>query len=141
MASAPNKTRPTEQSVATFLNAIPDDAKRRDAKALDRLLRKVSGEKPRMWGASIVGYGSYHYRYASGREGDSLRIGFSPRARNFVVYVMPGFEAAKPLLAKLGKHTTGKSCLYINRLEDVDAKVLERLATKAWKEMAKRHPD
>lgn len=141
MAKARNKTVPNAKSPAQFLNGIASETKRRDAKAIDRLLRRVSGEKPTMWGSSIVGYGQYHYRYESGREGDHMRIGFSPRAQNFAVYIMPGFDGAKPLLKKLGKHETGKSCLYFKKLEDVDLGVLEDLAALAWKEMARRYPD
>ena len=138
---AENKTRPTRSSVASFLNAIENEQKRKDAKALDKLLRKVSGAKPTMWGSSIVGYGQYHYRYESGREGDHLRIGFSPRAQNFAVYIMPGFEGSKTLRGKLGKHKVGKSCLYFTKLADVDVDVLEQLAEKAWRVMQQRYPE
>jgi hypothetical protein len=121
------KTKKNDASVANFIASIEDEQKRQDAQALLRLMQKVTGEKPKMWGASIVGFGEFHYRYASGREGDWLLTGFSPRAQNLTVYVMTGFAKQKPLLAKLGKHSTAKSCLYIRRLADVDAAILERI--------------
>jgi len=121
------KTKKNEGSVADFIASIEDEPKRDDARALLRLMQKVTGEKPKMWGASIVGFGEFHYRYASGREGDWLLTGFSPRAANLTVYIMAGFGKLKPLLEKLGKHSTAKSCLYIRRLADVDAAILERI--------------
>ena len=137
---AENKTQPTRQSVAKFLNAIEDEGKRRDARAIDKLFRRVTGEKPVMWGPSIVGYGTYHYKYASGREGDFMRLGFSPRKQNISLYIMPGVGKYDALLAKLGKHSTGKSCLYVKRLEDVDMDVLEELVRQSWDEMNRRYP-
>ncbi len=121
------KTQRTKASVSAFLNAIPDPAKRRDAKAVDKLMREVSGEKPEMWGPSIVGYGSYHYKYASGREGDWMLTGFSPRKQALTLYIMSGLSKSGALLKKLGKHKTGKACLYIKSLEDVDFDVLRKL--------------
>ena len=137
---AENKTQPTRQSVARFLNGIEDEQKRREAKAIDRMFREVTGEKPVLWGPSIVGYGTYHYEYASGREGDFMRLGFSPRKQNFSLYIMPGLAKFPKLLEELGKHKTGKSCLYVKRLDDIDLDVLRRLAEAAWVEMARKYP-
>ncbi len=117
------KTKPTKESVAAFLSAIEDDRKRADAKVIDKLLRAVSGEKPVLWGANIVGYGQYE-----SRSGPWPIIGFSPRKANLVVYVMDGYEQRGELLARLGKHKLGKSCLYLNKLADVDQDVLTEMA-------------
>ncbi len=141
MAKAKNKTQPSKTSVASFLNAIDDDDRRRDCKAIAKLLKEVSGKRPVMWGTSIVGYGTYHYKYASGREGDSPRIGFSPRKRDLTIYIMPGYTDFSHILAKLGKHKKGKSCLYIRKLSDVDMNVLKRLAKAGWRDMQKLYPE
>jgi len=127
---AENKTRPTAQSVAAFVSALPA-AKRADAKALADLMREVSGEKPKMWGPSIIGFGTHHYVYESGREGDVPLIGFSPRKPALVIYGAIGSDGANALLARLGKHTTGKGCLYVKSLADVDRRVLKSLLQKA----------
>jgi hypothetical protein len=121
------KTRPTDKSVETFLEGVPDERKRRDCFTVLELMKKVTKSEPRMWGPSIVGFGSYHYRYASGREADWMLTGFSPRKQNLTLYIMAGFDGAEELVAKLGKHTTGKSCLYIKRLDDVHLPTLEKL--------------
>ena len=128
---AENKTKPTKVSVAEFINAIPDQTKRADAKTLVKLMQSATGEKPKMWGPSIIGFGSLHYVYDTGREGDMPLIGFSPRKAANVLYSTTSFSGAEALLAKLGKHTTGKGCLYIKKLADVDQKVLETLITKS----------
>lgn len=128
---AENKTKPTKQSVASYIDAIADGTKRSDAKALVKLLKAATGESPKMWGPSIVGFGSYHYKYESGREGDMPVIAFSPRKAALVLYGFIGFAGADALLAKLGKHSTGKGCLYIKKLADVDSKVLEALTAKS----------
>ena len=128
---AENKTKPTEVSVAAFIEAIIDEGKRADAKVLAKLMQKASGEKPKMWGPSIVGFGTYHYKYDSGREGDMPVIGFSPRTAASVLYGLIGFSGAEALLAKLGKHTTGKGCLYIKKLADVDEQVLRELIARS----------
>jgi hypothetical protein len=125
---AENKTKPTKSSVTAFLNAVADPARRADAKALVRLLQNATGEKPQMWGPSIIGFGSYHYQYESGREGDMPIVGFSPRKAATVLY---GVAGSRELLPQLGKHTTGKGCLYIKKLADVDQEVLEEMAVKA----------
>jgi hypothetical protein len=125
------KTKPTDQSVAAFLQAISDETRRRDAKAVAALMETITKTKPAMWGASIVGFGSHRYRYASGREGDWPIAAFSPRKQSLVVYLMPGFAGDTKLLDKLGKHKTGKSCLYINSLDDVHVPTLKTLITKS----------
>ena len=128
---AENKTRPTAQSVAAFVDALEDETRRKDSKALIKLMGKASGEKPKLWGPSIVGFGSHHYVYDSGREGDTPVIAFSPRKAATVLYGATGFDGADRLLARLGPHTTGKGCLYIKQLARVDAAVLEELITTA----------
>jgi hypothetical protein len=128
---AENKTKPTKVSVAEFVGALTDQTKRADAKALVKLMQDAAGEKPKMWGPSIIGFGSYHYRYDSGREGDMPLIGFSPRKAATVLYGVAGAGESKALLAKLGKHTTGKGCLYIKKLADVDVRVLEDMIVKS----------
>jgi uncharacterized protein DUF1801 len=125
---AENKTKPTKISVAAFIDSITDKGRRADAKALVKLMQKTSGEKPKMWGPSIIGFGSYHYIYDSGREGDMPVVAFSPRKAATVLYGLSDTEA---LLPKLGKHTRGKGCIYIKKLSDVDQKVLEMMAAKA----------
>lgn len=136
---AENKTKPTKISVAAFILALTDPTRRADAKALVKLMQGVAGEKPKMWGPSIIGFGSYHYRYDSGREGDMPLIGFSPRKAATVLYNMIGFSDSAALLAKLGKHSTGKGCLYIRKLADVDQKVLQALAVKSVAGMRARY--
>ena len=136
---AENKTKPTTLSVPAFLDACADEARRTDARALARLMQKVTGNKPAMWGPSIVGFDSYHYKYESGREGDMPVVGFSPRKAANVLYGAIGFEGAEALLARLGKHTTGKGCLYIRKLPDVDVKVLETLIEEAVAATRARH--
>ena len=137
---ADNKTKPTALSVATFIDALTDQTKRADAKTLVKLMQSAAGEKPKMWGPSIIGFGSYHYKYESGREGDMPVIAFSPRKAATVLYGMTGFSEAAPLLAKLGKHTTGKGCLYIKKLADVDQHVLEAMMVKSLATKRARHP-
>jgi hypothetical protein len=134
-----SKTKPTKLSVAAFIAALKDQTQRADAKALVRLMQKAAGEKPKMWGPSIIGFGSYHYKYDSGREGDMPLSGFSPRKAANVMYGMMGFSGAEGLLAKLGKHMTGKGCLYIKKLANVDQRVLEAMAAKAVADMRARH--
>ena len=121
------KTSKNKASVAKFLNAIEDPQKRKDAKAVDKLMREVTGEKPAMWGESIVGYGTYRMRYANGKEADWMLTGFSPRKQNLSLYIMSGFKGQSSLLKKIGKHKTGKACLYVNKLEDIDMDVLREL--------------
>jgi hypothetical protein len=137
---AENKTKPTSMSVAAFLNAIDDKEKRRDCKKVAAMMRTATGKRAKMWGASIVGFGRYHYKYASGREGDFMITGFSPRAQSLTLYIMPGFKQFEPLMKKLGKYKTGKSCLYIKRLSDVDESVLQRLIEGSVRHMRQKYP-
>jgi len=128
---ADNKTKPTELSVPAFIDALTDENRRADAKALVKLMQSATGQKPKMWGPSIVGFGTCHYTYESGREGDMPLAGFSPRKAATVLYGMMGAPDAEALRARLGKHTAGKGCLYIKKLADVDQKVLETLILKS----------
>ena len=137
---ADNKTKPTKLSVAAFIDALTDQTSRADAKALVKLMQSATGEKPKMWGPSIIGFGSYHYTYESGREGDAPLIGFSPRKAATVLYGATGCGDSEALLAKLGKHSTGKGCLYIKKLADVDQKVLEALVVKSVAAKRARYP-
>ena len=132
---AENKTRPTRASVTAFMRAVDDPGMRADAKKVAAMMRRATGKRAMMWGPSIVGYGSYHYRYDSGRQGDFMITGFSPRKQALTIYIMPGFSHFEDLLSKLGKYRTGKSCLYIRRLADVDEAVLERLIRESVKYM------
>lgn len=125
---AENKTRPRAADVDAYLAAIEPAAKREDAETICAMLRRLTGDPPVLWGPSMIGFGSYHYRYDSGREGESFRIGFSPRKASLVVYIVDGFPKYAALTARLGKFRTGKSCLYINRLADIDLSVFEELA-------------
>jgi hypothetical protein len=125
------KTKATDASVDAFLDAVPNPRRRADGKALRALMERVTGEPAVMWGPSIVGFGSYHYRYASGHEGDMCRTGFSPRSANLVLYV-GGFPEYENLLARLGRHKRSTSCLYLNRLADVDFGVLEEIVRRTW---------
>ena len=129
------KTKQTDESVTEFLNGVPDEKKRQDSFAILELMTEVTGAEPRMWGDSIVGFGSYHYRYASGREGDWFVTGFSPRKQNLTLYIMAGFDNYGQLLQNLGKYKTGKSCLYIKRLEDVDLDTLRELVSQSLQHM------
>ena len=135
---ADNKTKPTKLSVTAFINALTDPTRLADAKALVKMMQSAAGEKPKMWGPAIVGFGSYHYTYDTGREGDMPLIGFSPRKAATVLYIMTGFKDSEALLAKLGNHTTGKACLYIKKLVDVDQNVLEALLVKSIAAMRAR---
>ncbi|HUA15398.1 MAG TPA: DUF1801 domain-containing protein [Verrucomicrobiae bacterium] len=128
---AENKTKPTTLSVTAFIDRLTDPARRSDVKELVQLMTRASGEKPRLWGPSIVGFGSYHYKYESGREGDMPLISFAPRKTALVLYGMLEHSEAKTLLTKLGRHATGKGCLYIKKLSDVDRTIIERLIRNA----------
>jgi hypothetical protein len=144
MAKFEAKTKATAQSVEAFIDTVADPTRREEARLIDAMMRRVTGEEPRMWGPSIIGYGQYHYRYESGHEGDGPRLGFSPRKAELVLYVL-GVDAEdqskeQALLDRLGKHRTGKSCLYIRRLDQVHLDTLEQLATLSWRTMARRYP-
>ncbi|MCZ0952653.1 MAG: DUF1801 domain-containing protein [Rhodospirillaceae bacterium] len=133
------KTMENSADVNAFLDAVENPRRRSDARQLLALMRKVTGAPPKMWGPSIVGFGKYHYRYASGRESESLRVGFSPRKQNLVIYIMPGFSDYSEILEQLGKFRTGRSCLYVNKLDDVDLVLLEQLVRESFREMKRRY--
>lgn len=135
MAKAELKTKVNKASVTTFLNKVKDEATRKDCFEILKIMKQVTKEEPKMWGASIVGFGSYHYKSKSGREGDWMLTGFSPRKQNLTLYLMGGFDEQKDLLKKLGKYKTSVGCLYIKRLDDVDKKVLKTLVTASVKRM------
>lgn len=137
---AENKTKPTNASVTAFIAALTDDTKRADAKAPVKLLQSATSEKPKMWGPSIIGFGSCHYKYESGREGDMPLIGFSPRKAATVLYNVGGFAGSEVLRSKLGKHTCGKGCLYIKKLADVDQESLQTLVLKSVEAVRVRSP-
>ena len=134
------KTKPTKVSAESHIDAFANDEQRDDARRLVALMRRVTGNQPRMWGPSIVGFGSYHYKYASGHEGDSALTGFAARGRELVVYIAEDFEGRDALLAKLGKHRTGKVCVYIRRRADVDLKILEKLVARSVADTKSRYP-
>jgi uncharacterized protein DUF1801 len=134
------KTRPTSVSAERHIAAIENEEQRNDAQTLVALMRRITKQEPRMWGPSIVGFGSYHYKYASGHEGDSALAGFAVRGRELVVYTAPEFEGRDDLFAKLGKHRTGKVCIYIRRLADVDLRVLETLVARSIADTKRRYP-
>lgn len=137
---AEQKTKRTAANVNAFLAGVEPEQRRRDAIALAEMMTRITGEQPAMWGDSMVGYGVYHYKYASGHSGHAFRTGFSPRKANLVVYLMPGFQAADALLKRLGKYKIGKSCLYINKLGDVDSGALEELIRAAFAAMREKYP-
>ncbi|HET9911825.1 MAG TPA: DUF1801 domain-containing protein [Anaerolineales bacterium] len=132
------KTKVNEASVADFLNSIEDEQKRKDSLEIVRIMEQITKEKPKMWGTSIVGFGSYHYKGASGREGDWMLLGFSPRKQNLTLYLAGGLEHYQSLLNKLGKHSTGKGCLYIKKLNDVSVDVLKELISESHKAAKKK---
>ena len=136
---AGNKTVANKASVRDFLASVKNTDRRKDCEAVMKMMRRISGKRATMWGSSIVGFGSYHYRYESGREGDMPMTGVSPRAQNLTIYLMPGCEIYSALLKKLGPHTTGKSCLYVKRLSDVDADVLYAVIERAWRDMSRKY--
>ncbi|MGR3490595.1 MAG: DUF1801 domain-containing protein [Shimia sp.] len=137
---AENKTQPTGVDPTEFIATVEHPTRRADAEALDTMFRDVTGWAPRMWGPTIIGYGEYHYRYDSGREGDFLATGFSPRKANLSLYIMPGYQDYADILGDLGKHKLGKACLYINKLADVDMEVLRALVRRGVDDLAQRYP-
>lgn len=137
---AENKTRPTGAAVAAFLAAVEHPTRRADAARLDTIFREVTGWEPQMWGPSIVGYGAYHYKYESGREGDMCATGFSPRKANLSIYIMPGYADFSAQLSRLGKHKLGKACLYINKLADIDEEVLKELIRAGLDNLGQLYP-
>lgn len=134
-----NKTKVTETSVESYLSAIEDGARRKDCEALVELMSQVTNEQPRMWGTSIVGFGTYHYKYESGREGESSLAGFSSRKGDIALYLAANYPGHAELLARLGKHKMGKACLYIRRLSDVDLPTLEKLVARSVEEIKRQH--
>lgn len=144
---AGNKTAPTPASVDDFLASVEPEAKREDARVLDALFRRVTGEEPVMWEPSMIGYGSYHYKYETGREGDMLRSGFSPRKAKHSLYLMGRYcdeatgKKIDALLDKMGKHKTGASCVYVNKLADIDLDVLEEIVAECWEAMNRVYPE
>lgn len=140
MAKAELKTKPNKLSVDKFLNNINNKQRKDDAFVILDLMKKITKEEPKIWGPSIVGFGEYHYKYESGREGDWFLTGFSPRKANLTLYIISGFKGYDDLLKKLGKYKiSGGSCLYINKLEDIDMKVLKELITKSVQKMEKKY--
>jgi Domain of unknown function (DU1801) len=134
------KTQPTRQSVSDFLSTVADKKMRTECGVVAKMIRDATGKRAKMWGTSIVGYGSYDYKYASGQEGSWPIIGFSPRSKNVSIYIMPGFSKFDKLMGQLGKYKTGKSCLYIKTLDDVDQKKLKALINASVKLMKKKYP-
>jgi hypothetical protein len=134
------KTTPNDRKVEAFLNTVEDEKKRQDSFTILNLMQEATGEKPVMWGDSIIGFGNYHYKYKRGREGDWFVTGFSPRKQNLTLYIMPGFGHYDALLSKLGKYKTGKACLYIKKIEDVDLDALSQLVTASVKHVAESNP-
>ena len=129
------KTKKNDDDVEAFLNAVENERRKEDSFEVLKLMTEITGEAPKMWGSSIIGFGDYHYKYESGREGDWFIAGFSPRKQNLTLYIMAGFDEYDTLLSQLGKHKTGKSCLYINKLADVDMDVLKKLVTSSVEHM------
>ena len=132
------KTKLNKASVEKFLNSVKDEQKRQDSFKILEMMKKITKEEPKMWGPSIVGFGKYHYKYASGHEGDMCMAGFSPRKEALTIYILPGFEKNKSVMEKLGKYKTGKSCLYIKKLDDVDTNVLRQLISNSYKYMKQK---
>jgi len=137
MAKSELKTKKTKRSVTDFLNNISDSQRKKDSKIVLNLMKEVTGKKPVMWGSSIVGFGDYHYKYSSGREGDYFMVGLSPRKENLTIYIMPGYQDYGAMLKKLGPHKLGKSCLYIKKLEDVHLPTLRKIIARGYKDMEK----
>jgi len=138
-AKSANKTQPTTVDPARFIEQVASEVKRRDAHELVAMMTDVTGEPPRMWGPTIIGFGTVHYRYESGREGNICLAGFSPRTSALVIYLGPGIDDTK-LMAKLGKHKAGKGCLYVNKLDDIDRQVLRQLIEQSVQNIRERHP-
>jgi hypothetical protein len=134
------KTKQNRASVSAFLKSVENDQRRKDSQELLAMMKAVTGKAPKMWGDSIVGFGAYHYKYKTGREGDWMVTGFSPRKQNLTVYIMPGFSKYQALLKRLGKYKTSVSCLYLNKLDDIDRKVLKQLVARAYQDMQKIYP-
>lgn len=134
-----NKTKKNNLSVRAFLDTVRDKDRRKDCDTMLKLMKEMTGEKPKMWGTSMVGFGEYHYKYDSGHEGDYFKTGFSPRKQSITLYIMPGFEKYPELMDKLGKHKVGKSCLYINSLDDIHIPTLKKLVKQSYQHMTKSY--
>jgi len=141
MAKAKNKTTENNLSVDDFLNSVENEKRREDSQKVLKLMWETTGEDPKMWGKSIVGFGTYHYKYASGREGDFMKVGFSPRKTALTLYIMDGFDRHEELMQQLGKYKTGKSCLYIKKLEDIDLEVLKDLVNESVAYISEKYPE
>ena len=135
------KTKETDSSVQAYLDAIDDESRRQDCQAIIEIMRRVTRKEPKMWGASIVGFGRYHYKYESGHEGYACLVGFSSRKGDISLYITSGFASREDLLAELGKHKTGKACLYIKRLSDINVRVLEKLVSESVADRQRRYPE
>ena len=134
------KTKENDQDVMAFIESLENQSRKNDCLTLLPIMEEITGEKAKMWGGSIIGFGNYHYKYKSGREGDWMVTGFSPRKANFTIYIMPGFSKYQKILDKLGKHKTSVSCLYVKKLEDIDLKLLKKLIDESVKDMKKLYP-
>ncbi len=139
MAKANNKTVPTDLSVEEYLNAIEDPQRKEDCKAIHDMMKEITGREPKMWGKTIVGFGTYHYKYESGREGDMLMTGFSNRKQSITLYILGGLSKREEQLEKLGPHKTGKSCLYIKRLSDIDVNVLRKMIKEDFEHVEEKY--
>ncbi|EQA34792.1 PF08818 domain protein [Leptospira inadai serovar Lyme str. 10] len=137
---AESKTKPGNESVSDFLKNVGDESVRTSCKKIYEIMKRVSKEKPVLWGGTMIGFGKYHYVYESGRQGDMFLVGFSPRKSNITIYIMPGFKEYEDLLGKLGKYKTGKGCLYLRTIRDVNVPVLEELIKKSFQQMRKKYP-
>lgn len=136
---AENKTKPTSLKAEDFISQVENPQKRSDSLKVMEMMKEITGKEPVMWGSSLIGFDQYHYKYDSGREGDSLMVGFSPRKQALTIYIMPGFERFDDLMQKLGKYKTGKACLYIKKLEDIDLSILRELISESVKYMRKKY--
>jgi hypothetical protein len=135
------KTKQNDASVSDFLESIPNEQVRNNCQTIVQIMQHATNSSAKMWGSSIVGFGTYHYKYASGHEGNTLRIGFSPRKQNIVLYISKGYQEYQELISRLGKYSVGKSCLYIKKLSDVDVPTLEKLIQASVKHMLEKYPD
>ena len=137
---AENKTKETKVSVEKFIDTVKDEKKRNDCFIISNMMKKITGEDPKMWGPSIVGFGKYHYKYESGREGEFFITGFSPRKSNLTLYIMSGFKKYESLLTKLGKYKNSGSCIYLKTLDDINLKILETMISDSVKYLKKKYP-
>lgn len=135
------KSQPSASSVSAYLNSIVNEKRKHDSFKLLNMMEKITGEQGRMWGSQLVGFGTYHYKYSSGREGDWFMTGFAPRKQNITIYIMPGFKRYNELMSRLGKYKTGKSCLYIKHLDHVDIDILQELIVRGYEHMRFKYPD